>query len=83
MDITDVKIDEIIPYHDNPRVNTDAINVVKKSLSEFGFQQPLVLDKNNIIIVGHTRFAAAKELGFTNVPCFIADDLSEDKIKSL
>lgn len=82
MNITDVKIDEIIPYHDNPRVNTDAINVVKKSLSEFGFQQPLVLDKNNIIIVGHTRFAAAKELGFTNVPCFIADDLSEDKIKA-
>ena len=82
MNITDVKIDEIIPYHDNPRVNTDAINVVKKSLSEFGFQQPLVLDKDNIIIVGHTRFAAAKELGFTDVPCFIASDLSEDKIKA-
>lgn len=82
MNITDVKIDEIIPYHDNPRVNTDAINVVKKSLSEFGFQQPLVLDKDNIIIVGHTRFAAAKELGFEDVPCFIAEDLSEDKIKA-
>ena len=82
MNITDVKIDEIIPYHDNPRVNTDAINVVKKSLSEFGFQQPLVLDKDNIIIVGHTRFAAAKELGFKDVPCFIAEDLSEDKIKA-
>lgn len=82
MNITDVKIDDITPYHDNPRVNTDAINVVKKSLSEFGFQQPLVLDKDNIIIVGHTRFAAAKELGFTDVPCFIADDLSEDKIKA-
>ena len=82
MNITDVKIDDITPYHDNPRVNTDAINVVKKSLSEFGFQQPLVLDKNNIIIVGHTRFAAAKELGFTDVPCFIADNLSEDKIKA-
>ena len=82
MNITDVKIDEITPYHDNPRVNTDAINVVKKSLSEFGFQQPLVLDKDNIIIVGHTRFAAAKELGFKDVPCFIAEDLSEDKIKA-
>ena len=82
MNITDVKIDDITPYHDNPRVNTDAINVVKKSLSEFGFQQPLVLDKDNIIIVGHTRFAAAKELGFKDVPCFIAEDLSEDKIKA-
>lgn len=82
MNITDVKIDDITPYHDNPRVNTDAINVVKKSLSEFGFQQPLVLDKNNVIIVGHTRFAAAKELGFENVPCYVADNLSEDKIKA-
>jgi|TARA_R100001460_G_scaffold10278_7_gene24333 DNA modification methylase len=82
MNITDVKIDDITPYHDNPRVNTDAINVVKKSLSEFGFQQPLVLDKDNVIIVGHTRFAAAKELGFENVPCYLADNLSEDKIKA-
>ncbi len=82
MNITDVKIDDITPYHDNPRVNTDAINVVKKSLSEFGFQQPLVLDKDNVIIVGHTRFAAAKELGFTDVPCFIADNLSDEKIKA-
>lgn len=82
MNITDVKINDITPYHDNPRVNTDAINVVKKSLSEFGFQQPLVLDKDNVIIVGHTRFAAAKELGFENVPCYVADNLSEDKIKA-
>lgn len=82
MNITDVKIEDITPYHDNPRVNTDAINVVKKSLSEFGFQQPLVLDKDNVIIVGHTRFAAAKELGFENVPCYVADNLSEDKIKA-
>ena len=51
-------------------------------MSEFGFQQPLVLDKNNVIIVGHTRFAAAKELGFENVPCYVADNLSEDKIKA-
>jgi len=82
MNITEVKIEDITPYHDNPRVNTDAINVVKKSLSEFGFQQPLVLDKDNVIIVGHTRFAAAKELGFENVPCYVADNLSEDKIKA-
>jgi len=82
MNITDVKIEDITPYHDNPRVNTDAINVVKKSLSEFGFQQPLVLDKDNVIIVGHTRFAAAKELGFENVPCYVANNLSEDKIKA-
>lgn len=82
MKITDVKIEEIVPYHNNPRVNDDAINVVKKSLQEFGFQQPLVLDKDKTIIVGHTRFAAAIELGLTDVPCFIADNLSEEKIKA-
>tara|TARA_R100000935_G_scaffold54898_1_gene84307 strand:+ start:414 stop:1685 length:1272 start_codon:yes stop_codon:yes gene_type:complete len=82
MKITDVKLEDITPYHDNPRVNEDAIKVVKKSLAEFGFQQPLVLDKENVIIVGHTRFAAAKELGFEEVPCFIADNLTDDKIKA-
>lgn len=82
MKITDVSIKEIKPYHDNPRVNNEAISVVKKSLSEYGFQQPLVVDKNNIIIVGHTRYAAATELGFESVPCFIADNLSNDQIKA-
>jgi DNA modification methylase len=82
MDITSVKIADITPYKDNPRTNKNAVNVVKKSLSEFGFQQPLVLDKDNIIIVGHTRFEAAKELGFESVPCFIATELTEEKIKA-
>lgn len=82
MNITDVKIEDIIPYHDNPRVNEDAINVVKKSLEEFGFQQPLVLDKDNTIIVGHTRYAAATELGYKEIPCFIADNLNDEKIKA-
>ena len=82
MKITDVKIEDIIPYHDNPRVNEEAINVVKKSLEEFGFQQPLVLDKDNTIIVGHTRYAAATELGYKEIPCFIADNLNEEKIKA-
>jgi len=82
MKITDVKIQNIKPYHDNPRVNNDAIDVVKKSLEEFGFQQPLVLDKDNVIIVGHTRYAAATQLGYETVPCFIADNLTEEKIKA-
>ena len=82
MKITDVKIQNIKPYHDNPRVNNDAIDVVKRSLEEFGFQQPLVLDKDNVIIVGHTRYAAATQLGYETVPCFIADNLSDEKIKA-
>ena len=73
---------DIIPYRDNPRVNKDAIQVVKASLKEFGFQQPIVLDKNNEIVVGHTRMLAAMELGITEIPCIIASNLSEDKIKA-
>lgn len=61
MKVTDVNINLIKPYNDNPRVNEDAIEVVKKSLQEFGFQQPLVLDKNYEIIVGHTRYNASKK----------------------
>ena len=81
MKITDVKIQNIKPYHDNPRVNNDAIDVVKKSLEEFGFQQPLVLDKDNVIIVGHTRFEAAKKLGIKKVPVQIAN-LNKNQAKA-
>ena len=82
MKIHELKINEVTPYTNNPRVNEEAINVVKKSLHEFGFQQPLVIDKNKTLIVGHTRLSAAKELGFETVPCLIADELSEEKIKA-
>ena len=82
MKIHELKINEVTPYNNNPRVNEEAINVVKKSLHEFGFQQPLVIDKNKTIIVGPTRLSAAKELGFETVPCLIADELSEEKIKA-
>lgn len=82
MKVTDVNINLIKPYNDNPRVNEDAIEVVQKSLQEFGFQQPLVLDKNYEIIVGHTRFNASKRLGLKEVPCVIAENLSEERIKA-
>lgn len=82
MKVTDVNINLIKPYNDNPRVNEDAIEVVKKSLQEFGFQQPLVLDKNYEIIVGHTRYNASKKLGLKELPCVIADNLNEERIKA-
>lgn len=82
MKITDVNINEVVPYINNPRKNTEAVEVVCKSISEFGFQQPLVIDTNNVIIVGHTRFEAAKHLELETVPCVIADNLDEDKIKA-
>ena len=82
MNIVELQIDEIVPYKDNPRVNKDAINVVKNSLSKFGWQQPLVLDKDKEIVVGHTRYYAAHELGMKKIPCLIATDLDAEKIKA-
>ena len=75
-------IDDIKPYENNPRKNEDAVEYVANSIKEFGFQQPIVLDKDGVIVVGHTRYSAAKELGLTEVPVVIADDLTEDKAKA-
>ena len=76
-----IEIEKIIPYARNPRKNQD-IDKVAASIKEFGFQQPVVLDKENIIIVGHTRFLAAKKLGMKQVPCIIADKLSDQQVKA-
>ena len=82
MKILNLEIKNILPYQTNPRKNDEAVNVVAKSLEEFGFQQPLVLDANNIIVVGHTRFRAAKQLGLETVPCVIADHLTSEQINA-
>ena len=76
------KIDELIPYENNPRNNDGAIEAVAKSIKEFGFKVPLVIDKDGEIAAGHTRLKAAKELGLEEVPCIIADDLTPEKIKA-
>lgn len=75
-------IDDIIPYENNPRNNDDAVEPVANSIQEFGFRVPIVVDKDNIIVAGHTRHKAAKKLGITDVPVIIADDLDEDQIKA-
>jgi len=80
MDIQEIEIDKIIPYINNPRKNLN-IDKVASSIKEFGFQQPIVIDKTNTIIVGHTRFEAAKKLGITKVPVQIAD-LSETQARA-
>ena len=77
-----VPVDRIRPYENNPRLNEDAIPLVRKSIEEFGFQVPLVLDKDLVVVTGHTRLAAAKELGMTELPCVIAKDLSPEKAKA-
>lgn len=81
MKIELLPITAITPYARNPRKNQSAIAAVKASLKEYGFQQPLVIDRDNVIVVGHTRFAAALELGMTEVPVKYADGLSAAQIK--
>ena len=76
------KLDEIIPYENNARINDKAIDIVTKSIKEFKFQNPIIIDKNNVIVCGHTRLEASKKLGLNEVPCVIADDLTDDQIKA-
>ena len=82
MEIVNKKIEELKPYENNPRFNDDAVEYVAKSIKEFGFKVPIVLDKNNVIVAGHTRYKASLELGLKEVPCIIADDLSEEQVKA-
>lgn len=75
-------IESILPYEKNPRVNDEAVPTVMESIKEFGFKIPIVLTTDNVIVAGHTRIKAAKQLGMKEVPCVIADDLSEEQIKA-
>lgn len=77
-----VEIKDIIPYENNPRFNDGAVEAVANSIKEFGFKQPLVLDKNYVVIAGHTRLKASKELGLKRVPCIIADDLNAEQVQA-
>ena len=71
-----------ILYENNPRLNDEAVEYVKNSIKEFGFKVPIVIDKDNVIIAGHTRIKASKELGIKDIPCIIADDLTEEQVKA-
>ena len=82
MELISKKIDELIPYENNPRNNDEAVKYVAESIKSFGFKVPMVIDSDNVIVCGHTRYKAAIELGMTEVPCIIADDLTEDQIRS-
>ena len=77
-----VEINRVIPYENNPRFNEDAVDKVTASLREFGFRQPIVVDKNMVIIAGHTRLKAAESLGMKEVPVLVADDLTEEQVKA-
>lgn len=82
MNVVDKRIDEITPYENNPRFNDDAVDYVAQSIEAYGWKQPIVVDKNGVIIAGHTRYKAAKKLGMETVPVLVADDLTEDQVKA-
>ena len=82
MEIVNKSIDDIKPYEKNPRKNDEAVKYVANSIKEFGFKVPIVIDKDGVIVAGHTRYKASKKLGLKEVPCIIADDLNEDQIKA-
>lgn len=77
-----VDINSIKPYENNPRHNEEAIPYVMESIKEFGFKNPIIIDKNNVIIAGHTRLESAKRLGMKEVPIIHADDLTEEQVKA-
>jgi ParB-like chromosome segregation protein Spo0J len=74
--VSDVAVELLVPYARNPRNNAKAIDAVKASIAEFGFRQPIVVDENMVVIVGHTRLEAAKALGLTRVPVHVAEGLT-------
>lgn len=75
-------VNELIPYVNNPRNNEAAVDKVASSIQEFGFKVPIIVDSQNVIIAGHTRFKASKKLGLKEVPCIVSDDLTEAQIKA-
>lgn len=82
MNVVNMMVKDLIPYEKNPRFNDEAVKYVANSIKEFGFKVPIIVDKNNVIVAGHTRYKASLELGLKEVPCIVADDLNEEQINA-
>ncbi len=82
MKIELMPLDQVLPYARNPRINAHAVEKVAASIKEFGFRQPIVVDGEMVIVVGHVRYEAAKRLGLKKVPVHIATDLTPEQIKA-
>ena len=82
MNIIEKKLTDIFLYENNPRHNEKAVDFVAESIKQFGFKVPIIIDKDCIIIAGHTRYKAAQKLGLKKVPCIMADDLNEEQVKA-
>lgn len=77
IEVKNLAVVDLVPYENNPRINTDAVDGLARSISRYGFLVPVVVDANMVIVTGHTRLLAAKQLGMTHVPVIQAMDLTE------
>lgn len=82
MKIVEKSINEFVMYENNPRKNDEAVKYVAESIKNFGFKNPIIIDKDNVIVAGHTRLKAARKLKMETVPCIVADDLTPEQIKA-
>lgn len=84
MDIKNIAVKDLIPYEKNTKKHDDVqINNVVESIKQYGFVQPIVIDKNNVVVIGHCRLLAAKKLKMADVPCVCVEDLTEEQVKAL
>ena len=84
MNVKNIAVKDIIPYEKNTKKHDDVqINNVAESIKQYGFVQPIVIDKNNVVVIGHCRLLAAKKLKMQEVPCVCVDDLTEEQVKAL
>ena len=84
MDIKNIAVKALIPYEKNTKKHDDVqINNVAESIKQYGFVQPIVIDKNNVVVIGHCRLLAAKKLKMADVPCVCVEDLTEEQVKAL
>lgn len=82
MQIIERELSDLKPYEGNPRNNDKAVEPVAESIKKFGFKVPIIIDKDSVIICGHTRYRAAKRLKMKTVPCILADDLTDEQVRA-
>ena len=82
MQIEQVRLEDIKPYENNPRLNDGAVEAVANSIREFGFKNPIIVDAEGVIVAGHTRYKAAQALGLQQVPIIRADDLTPEQVRA-
>lgn len=82
MNVVMLSVEHVIPYANNPRNNDGAVDAVMNSIAEYGFKKPILVDREHVIVAGHTRLMAARRLGLKEVPCVVMTDLDDARIKA-